>query len=507
MIQLILGTVYGYSIFWQPLESKLWPPIVTESEAATLTNHDTNSEVGRVVVADASAAAREREHRFGLLKYAFGMCLLSFAASMVVAGRLQDVRGPRFTATVGGVLLGAAFLLAGAINTMGVYYACHAALMGAAVVVLLTLIDAISPKEPRPRGPAWNYLPYGVMTAVMVVGILLAQRYVSNSPSNKVLLLWATVGLLAGTGIGFAYVCPIAALVKWFPLSKGLVSGIAVAGFGLGAFVLSGRSRFGAVAFIEAHGIENFFFIHGVIAATLVCAGALLLRNPPTVSPAPASDPRSTGGESTWRELFHSGRFYGVWIMFFSGAMAGLMVIGILKPFAGSQLAQAAQQAQGTLTDSVRSELLLRGATAVGVLALSNAAGRVAWGWLSDRLGRSVTMTVMFALQGITLLSLTTLDTEFELAVGAACVGFNFGGNFALFPSLTADLFGTKNFGANYGWVFTSYGIAGVLGVWAGNTAQQISGSYSAAFAVAAALCFGSALLSLWIARIRPTFH
>jgi OFA family oxalate/formate antiporter-like MFS transporter len=113
-------------------------------------------------------------------------------------------------------------------------------------------------------------------------------------------------------------------------------------------------------------------------------------------------------------------------------------------------------------------------------------------------------MCVMLVLQGITLLSLTTLDTEMELALGAACVGFNFGGNFALFPSLTADLFGTKNFGANYGWVFTAYGIAGVLGVWVGNTAQKLSGSYFAAFAIAAGLCFGSALLSLRIGRHSP---
>jgi OFA family oxalate/formate antiporter-like MFS transporter len=89
------------------------------------------------------------------------------------------------------------------------------------------------------------------------------------------------------------------------------------------------------------------------------------------------------------------------------------------------------------------------------------------------------------------------------LAVGAACVGFNFGGNFALFPSLTADLFGSKNFGANYGWVFTSYGVAGVIGVWVGNTAQQMTGSYFAAFAIAATLCFVSAILAFSLSRVR----
>jgi len=503
MVQLILGTVYGYSIFWQPLEAKLWPPILTADQASALAPRDGQRSAGSLIVADAAAAVREREHRLGVLKYAFAICLLSFAASMVVAGRLQDLKGPRFTAAIGGVILGTAFLLAGAMNTLVVFYACHAVVMGAAVVALLTLFDVLSRGADQGRVRMLQSVPYGVMTAMVVVGVLLAQNYVSNSPGNKVLLLWGTVGLLAGMGIGFAYVCPIAALVKWFPQQKGLVSGLAVAGFGLGAYIISGRTRFGGVGFIEAHGIESFFRLHGVIAVAVVCSGAMLLRNPSTAAVRPTTAQGSTERNSTWRELLRSARFYAVWAMFFSGAMAGLMVIGILKPFAGSQLLRAAEQVKDVLAEPLRNELLLKGATAVGVLSLFNAAGRVIWGWLSDRLGRSVTMTAMFVLQGITLLSLTTLDTEVELAVGAACVGFNFGGNFALFPSLTADLFGSKNFGANYGWVFTSYGIAGVLGVWAGNMAQQVSGSYLGAFAVAACFCFGSAVLSLWIARVR----
>ncbi len=504
MVQLILGTVYGYSIFWQPLQAKLWPPIVTASQANALALADGQPAASSLIVADAAAATREREHRSGVLKYAFAICLLAFAASMVIAGRLQDLKGPRFTASLGGVMLGIAFLFAGAMNTLAVFYACHAILMGAAVVASLTLIEVMSPSADQDRGRVLKYLPFGVMTAVVVLGVLLAQNYISNSPGNKVLLLWGTIGLLAGMGIGFAYVCPIAALVKWFPQHKGLVSGVAVAGFGLGAYVISGRTRFGGVGFIESHGIESFFRVHGIIAIVVVCGGAMLLRNPPTTATRPMTDHGSAECDSTWRELLRSGRFYALWVMFFSGAMAGLMVIGILKPFAGSQLLRTVEQIQGALSETARNELLLRGATAVGVLSLFNAAGRVIWGWLSDRVGRSGTMTAMFALQGITLLSLTTLDTELELTIGAACVGFNFGGNFALFPSLTADLFGSKNFGANYGWVFTAYGIAGVLGVWAGNTAQLLSGSYFGAFAVAACFCFGSALLSLWIARARP---
>ena len=103
----------------------------------------------------------------------------------------------------------------------------------------------------------------------------------------------------------------------------------------------------------------------------------------------------------------------------------------------------------------------------------------------------------MFTLQAVTLFVLAGMDTELTLAVAASVVGFNFGGNFALFPSATADLFGSGNLGANYGWVFTSYGIAGVVGIIAGNAAKVLTGSYAAAFSVAAVLCLVSAGLAL----------
>ncbi|MDO8629179.1 MAG: OFA family MFS transporter, partial [Phycisphaerales bacterium] len=461
--------------------------------------------VGALIVADAAAAKQERETRLGYLKYSFAICLLSFATAMVFAGRLQDLKGPRFTAILGGLILGLGFLISGQINHLVTFFVCHALLMGSLVVIALLVFDALFKGVDRAHYPILQYVPHGIVTVAVVIGVGLGTHYVSNTSTDRLFLLWGTIGLLAGVGIGYAYVCPIAALVKWFPAHKGLVSGIAVAGFGLGAYIFSQKSVFGAVGFIERFGVPTFFTVHGLISAIVVTAGALLLRNPPTMSAATAAAAAKTppGVDVTWQEVLRTGRFYVVWLMFFSGAMAGLMVIGSLKPFAGSQLVSAAESAGTAVTDSLRAELLLKGATAVGVLAVFNAAGRVVWGLLSDVLGRMAAMMLMFVLQAATLLSLITFRTELTLAVGAACVGFNFGGNFALFPSLTADLFGSKNFGANYGWVFTSYGVAGVIGVWVGNTAQQMTGSYFAAFAIAATLCLVSALLAFALSRVR----
>jgi OFA family oxalate/formate antiporter-like MFS transporter len=186
--------------------------------------------------------------------------------------------------------------------------------------------------------------------------------------------------------------------------------------------------------------------------------------------------------------------------------MAGLMVIGILKGFAGEQLVSAAGGA-AALGDTRARELFDRGVAAVGWLAVFNALGRIVWGFVSDRVGRTTAFVAMFLLQAAMMFVLGGLDTEVSLAVGASIVGFNFGGNFALFPSATADLFGAKNLGANYGWVFTSYGIAGVVGIVAGNAARTLTGSYAAAFSVAGALCIVSAALAvaMRVQRARAT--
>lgn len=484
IVQLILGTVYGYSIFWLPLESELG---LEPAQA----------------------------------KFAFAICILSFAVVMVVAGRVQDILGPRIPAIIGAVLLGGGFMVASLVELQIVFYLAHAAFVGAAAIILLMLFYAIFWSVDRRENPILKAVPYGILASVVTAGVVLGNQYVGQSGTiDKLMLLWGTVGFLAGAGIGFAYVCPIAALVKWFPKSKGLVSGLAVAGFGFGAYLFSNPDlKFSAERFINEHNITDLFFIHGIVAMAAVIIGAMLLRNPPGMKTAPV-----VASDSAWQDTLRRPSFYILWFMFFSGAMAGLMVIGILKPFAGAQLLTAAQslsadgwatealaEAQsemkadysgwlagfGTELDAAMKWIKDKGAEAVGILAIFNALGRIIWGFVSDRIGRTPTFIAMFLIQAAMLVVLGSLDTTLSLAVGAAIVGFNFGGNFALFPSATADLFGAKNLGANYGWVFTSYGIAGVVGIIAGNAAMTHTGEYRYAFYIAAALCVISAGLAV----------
>jgi len=496
IVQLILGTVYGYSIFWQPLTAEVFPPVITQAEF-TASGAGQATAPGAIVVPDEAARDARLAEQQGYLKHAFSICILSFAVVMVVAGRIQDVTGPRVPAIVGAVLMGVGFLLAGLMNHPLVFLLCHAAFTGAVTIVLLMLVHALLGRPGR-ASTLERPVQAGVAAAAVVAGLLLGQQYVGlQGEIDRLLVLWGTVGFLAGAGIGFAYVCPIAALVKWFPRQKGLVSGIAVAGFGFGAFLFKGR-ELGALGYIEQHGVREFFLVHALVCFVGVAIGAMLLRNPPSLAPAGARAAHT--GESTWQDTLRNPAFYALWVMFFSGAMAGLMVIGIVKVFAGEQLVTAALDRGATLSDEQTRELLLKGAAAVGWLAIFNAVGRIVWGFVSDLVGRTSAFVAMFVLQAAMMFMLAGMHTELTLAVAASIVGFNFGGNFALFPSATADFFGSRNLGANYGWVFTSYGIAGVVGITAGNAARSLTGSYGAAFTVAGVLCLLSAALAVGLA-------
>ncbi len=308
-IQLILGTVYGYSIFWEPLEAKVFPPMITEVEQAAMIAEGADV-TGYHIVADAAAHARRTAVQSGYLRYAFSICILAFAVTMVIAGRVQDIKGPRFTATIGGVLMGFGFIVAGLMNHFIVFYLAHAMFIGMVTLMVLMIYHAMFGGVSKKDVPVLQYVPTAIAAAAIVAGVLLGNQYVGRvGELDQIFMLWGTVGFLAGAGIGFAYVCPIAALIKWLPQHKGLVSGIAVAGFGFGAYLFKGQ--LGARGFIELYGITSFFMVHGVVCLVAVTIGARLLRNPPATTAVGAST------DSNWQDTLKRPAFYVLWLMFF----------------------------------------------------------------------------------------------------------------------------------------------------------------------------------------------
>ena len=354
IVQIVLGTVYAFSVFVRPLEIEFgWGRTTTQ--------------------------------------WAFSVALATFAVVMIPAGRLQDRIGPRRVATIGGLLLGLSFLLG-------------------------ALLLAWS-------GSAWS--------------------------------LYLTYGVLGGAGIGFAYVCPISAAMKWFPDKKGLVTGLSVAGFGAGALFFSGPASslllppgstgdaiglsqilLIGLGIVEGQGFgigwKSFFILHGIVCAGGVSLGALLLRNPPPNWSPPNWKPSSTGSsaesEMQWRQMLSTPLACMLWLTFIFGATSGLMAIGQWKPMMAHTLGDKsfAPQWMGTFGRFVEP---------VGILALFNALGRIFWGKVSDLIDRPRAMMMMYLGQGMAFMILVSVESHAAVFFASAWVGLNFGGNFALFAN------------------------------------------------------------------------
>jgi MFS transporter, OFA family, oxalate/formate antiporter len=303
------------------------------------------------------------------------------------------------------------------------------------------------------------------------------------------------VGLVGGAGIGLAYVVPIAVGMRWFPDHKGLITGVAVAGFGFGALgwvKLAGE--WGNL--IANRGLGATFVIYGIMFAVLVVSASTAMRMPPAgwvpegFSPPPAV--AGSGGEDFKpREMLRTPQFHLISTTFAVSAGAGLMSIGLMKLYPIEALT-----AQGV--DPVRASAIAGTAMAV-FFSLANGIGRLAWGALSDRLGRKRSVVTMAASQAAFLFAFTFMaGNEYLLYLGAALIGFNFGGNFALFPALTADEFGNGAVGRNYPWVFLSYGAGGIvfpiLGGWLGDL-----GNFPLAFTICAVACLIGAVASFLV--------
>jgi len=292
----------------------------------------------------------------------------------------------------------------------------------------------------------------GPKKVTIIGGALLGLGLILSSFATKVIHLYIFYGFISGIGIGFAYITPLATCNKWFPDKRGTISGVAVAGMGLGTIVFSplGQSLIGSLGPLVA------MRILGVVFFILVTIGAQWMVLPPEGYKPKGWEPSEKQKRMenfNQKEMLSTASFYKIWISFMVGTASGLMMIGIASPV-GQELAGLSPA---------------KAAAIVGLLGLFNGGGRVFWGAISDKLGRTRTIALYSLITALTMFLFNFIGSAVPFAIAIFTVTACFGGFMAVFPSLTADFYGTKNYGGNYGIVYLAYGFGAPLGGWIGS--------------------------------------
>ncbi len=374
--------------------------------------------------------------------WAFALAIFFLGVGAIAGGRWQDRRGPRPVAVTGVLLWGAANVLAG---------------LGTARF-----------------GAPWIYATYGV---------------------------------LGGLGLGLGYVTPVAAVTKWFPDKRGLGSGMVVMGFGLGAFlynnilksigpfaaaaaeagkVVAARAQGGTAMLSDAARgtIMSTFIWSGVVFAVLGGICASFLRDPAAAAPAgPATTAAAEASsiDAPPSRALRTPQFWALWAMLFLNVTAGILFISNAVPI------------MRELTGAPPATAL----AVYGFIALFNGLGRFFWGAVSDRIGRNLAYLLIYGSQVLIFFLVGGVHALWLVAALFAVVLLDYGGGFGTMPSFTADYFGTKYMGVNYGWILSAWGVGGIVGPIFVAAVKDRTGSFSGALPVIAVILLGAMILPL----------
>lgn len=318
------------------------------------------------------------------------------------------------------------------------------------------------------------------------IGYLVAGFAASRHSLNE---LYLGYGVITGVGMGMGYICPVATLVKWFPDRRGLMTGVAVCGYGFGALIMS---PFAAWEIIH-HGIPATFSTLGIVYLIVVVLAAQFYANPPQGWRPAGWEPRTAVAKAastydfTVSEAMGTWQFYLLFLLLFLNVSAGIMII--------SQASPMAQQLGGMS--------VLQAAGMVGLISISNGLGRVFWAWVSDSLGRARVYLLLYLIQVAIFFALPHIRNVTLFTAAFCMIGLCYGGGFGTMPSFTADFFGSKYMGGIYGWILLAWAMAAIPSPIMIARVRQNTGSYGPAITVIAIVMLVSLVLPL-IAR-RPS--
>ena len=311
--------------------------------------------------------------------------------------------------------------------------------------------------------------------------------FLASFSANKLWWLYLSYGLIGGIGLGLSYIVPVAVLVKWFPDRRGLITGIAVGGFGAGALITAPV----ATRLIQSIGVLNTFAYLGIAYLAVTVVASLFMQNPPegwrpegwtpTISQASQRSRR----DYTLGEALKTWQWYALWLLLFLNTFAGISIISQEAPI---------------FQELVRVSAVVA-ASMVGIASIGNAFGRVFWAWVSDLITRRATFFVMFVIQVLLFWLLPSIAAVSLMTIITFVVLMCYGGGFGTMPAFAADYFGSKNVGPIYGLMLTAWGCASAVGPLLIAYMRQTTGSYHGALHVIAGVMAISALVPILVSR------
>jgi len=291
--------------------------------------------------------------------------------------------------------------------------------------------------------------------------------------------------VIGGIGLGLAYIVPVAVLVKWFPDRRGLITGIAVGGFGAGALITAPV----ATRLIQSVGVLSTFAYLGIAYLIVTVVTGLFMQNPPADwkpegwRPTATQTSHRAGHDFTLSEALKTWQWWALWMLLFLNTCAGISII--------SQEAPLFQELTGVTA--------VVAASMVGLASIGNAVGRVFWAWVSDSITRRATFLIMFVSQIVLFWFLPNITTASLMTIAAFLVLMCYGGGFGTMPAFAADYFGPKNVGPIYGLMLTAWGFASVFGPLLIAHMRETAGSYRGALHVIAGVMAVSTVLPILV--------
>src|ERR1700674_3832501 len=313
--------------------------------------------------------------------------------------------------------------------------------------------------------------------------------FLASFSANKLWWLYLSYGLIGGIGLGLSYIVPVAVLVKWFPDRRGLITGIAVGGFGAGALITAPV----ATRLIQSVGVLNTFAYLGIAYLIVTVVASLFMQNPPEGwrpegwTPTASQTSQRSGRDYTLGEALKTWQWYALWLLLFLNTFAGISII--------SQEAPIFQELVGVSA--------IVAASMVGIASIGNAFGRVFWAWVSDLITRRATFFVMFGLQVLLFWFLPSVATVTLMTIVAFVVLMCYGGGFGTMPAFAADYFGSKNVGPIYGLMLTAWSFASAVGPLFIAYMRQSRGTYRGALHVIAGVMAISAVVPVLVSPPR----